>query len=231
MVACEKARRWTGRGSCGHLLLLEVVKLSPTQEKAENRPTGPTGRNIAAHTNPDTRRKIPRAVWFGCDSVGVSSTNHGRVELTSKPGLIKTTWPKVSSGLHHRPDKAPPNRRDAIHDVSARSDRSIFAAGEGVSWSTTGFLKLTGLTRAPDRPHRSHRTVVAASQFREQPQEIVSIVLGWTRRWSSGRLGKIWGCTSGYVTWVPIDLQRYPFRGVADNVDIFPLLSSPRSRG
>lgn len=168
MVACEKARRWTSRGSCGHLLLLEVVKLSPAQERAEG---SSRGSNIAAHTNLDTRRTIPRAVWFRFDSVGVSSTNHGRVGPTSKPGLIKTTWPEVSSGLHHRLDKALPNRRDAKHVVSARSDKSIIAAGEeGVSWNATGFLKLTGLTRAPDRPHRSHRSVVAASQFREQPK-------------------------------------------------------------
>lgn len=142
MVACEKARRWTSRGSCGHLLLLEVVNLSPTQERAED-PS--RGSNIAAHTNLDTRRTIPRAVWFRFDSVGVSSTNHGRVGPTSKPGLIKTTWPEVSSGLHHRLDKAPPNRRDAKHIVSARSDKSVIAAGEeGVSWNATGFLKLTG---------------------------------------------------------------------------------------
>lgn len=188
----SKARRWKSRGSCGHLLLLEVVKLSPTQKKAENRSRGC---NIVAHTNLDTRRTIPRAVWFGCDSVGVLSTNHGRVEPTSKPDLIKTTWPEVSSGHHHRLDKAPPNRRDAVRVVSAQSDRSLLITGwRSVSWNTTGFLKLTGLTRAPDRPHRSHRSVVAASQFREQPQEIVSIVVnvfGWTRRWSGGRLGKI----------------------------------------
>lgn len=94
----SKARRWTSRGSCGHLLLLEVVKLSPTQERAENRSTG---RNIVSHTNQDTRRTIPRAVWFGLDSVGVASTNHSRVGPTSKPGLIKTTWREVSFGLHH----------------------------------------------------------------------------------------------------------------------------------
>lgn len=81
----SEARRWTSRGSCGHLLLLEVVKLSPTQKKAENRLGGC---NIAVHTNLDTRRTIPRAVWFGYDSVGVLPTNHGRVEPTSKPDLI-----------------------------------------------------------------------------------------------------------------------------------------------
>lgn len=84
-LACEKARRWTSRGSCGHLLLLEVVKLSSTEERAEIRSRG---RNIVPHTNLDTRRAIPRAVWFGCDGAGSSSTNHGRIEPTSKPGLI-----------------------------------------------------------------------------------------------------------------------------------------------
>lgn len=103
-----------------------VVKLWPTQERAENRSTG---RNIVSHTNPDTRRTIPRAVWFGFDSVGVSSTNHDRVESTSKPGLIKTTWPKVSSGLHDRLDKAPSNRWDALRGVSAQNDKSNFSAG------------------------------------------------------------------------------------------------------
>lgn len=46
----SKARRWTSRGSCGHLLLLEVVKLSPTQERAEGRRRGVTSCPILIKT-------------------------------------------------------------------------------------------------------------------------------------------------------------------------------------